>query len=368
MLDRSNRPWYRERNRVGRSLRGRPGFLDAHQDREGGSTMRIRKSIGLVTFFLAVTAAAAGFFGGKSPMLRAAQDSGKSPRASLHVAEHPPRILLSTADERVDYPRYIKTQETFIRSRLVLSAALRDPKIAQRPSIKNRPDPLDWLQQNLVVTNPENSEVLQVAMAPGSASGVDQAAIIDAVVGAYMEQVVNADAQRRMERHVQLKKLRDSYTELLDRKRDTVRKLSETVGSSERIAGLEKDAWPRLYHEVRSRRIKQRIERAEIETLLERRKKAGGTTDADRQEILRLEDRLAVVTAGQKVVDQELERLAEEMHGSTIHVLDLKSVEDEIALLEETRRKVAAEVEALTLELQAPPRIRLLDMAVPPGP
>jgi vacuolar-type H+-ATPase subunit I/STV1 len=368
MVVRVNRPWYREHKRARRSLRGLPGFLDDHQDREGGSTMRIRKSIGLVTFFVVVTAAALGFFGGNLPKLRAAQESGKSPRASLHVAERPPRILLSTVEERVDYPRYMKTQEALIRSRLVLSAALRDPKVAQSPSIKDRPDPIAWLEQDLVVTNPENSEILQVSLAAGSASGVDQAAIINAVVRAYMDQVVNADARRRAARLEQLKKLRDSYSNLLKSKRETLRKLSESVGRSERIAGLEKDAWPRLYQELRSRRIKQRIERAEIETLLERRKKTGGATDAARPGILQLEDRLAVVTAGQKVVDEELDRLAEEMHGSTIHVLDLKGMKDEIAQLEEVRRKIAAEVEALNVELEAPPRIRLLDMAVPSRP
>jgi hypothetical protein len=287
----------------------------------------------------------------------------------VHVAEHPPRVLFDTAEQRVDYPRYLKTQETLIKSHLVLRRALLDRKVAQLPAIKDQTDPIAWLQQNLEVTNPNGSEVLEISMEASRLSGVDQAAIINAVLQAYMDAVVNVDARRRTARHEQLKKLRESYSSLLKSKRDTLRKLSETVGRSERIAGLEKDAWPRLYLDLRSRRIQQRMERAEIETLLERRRSAGGAAaDAARKEIPQLEDRLAVLTAGQKVVDEELERLAEEMHSTTIHVLDLKGQQDEIAQMEEILRKITAEVEALNVEIDAPPRIRPIDEAAPSRP
>ena len=81
-----------------------------------------------------------------------------------------------------------------------------------------------------------------------------------------------------------------------------MRKRSESAGSGESLGGLEKDVLPRLYHDLRTRRVQLRLEQSEAETLLARRKKAeGAATDPARQEIAQLEDRLAVLIAGQKV-------------------------------------------------------------------
>ena len=56
------------------------------------------------------------------------------------------------------------------------------------------------------------------------------------------------------------------------------------------------------------------------------------------------------------------------MHGRTVQTLDLTANEREIALMEDAAQKVAAEVEAWNVELEAPPRIRLIEEAAPHGP
>jgi hypothetical protein len=332
--------------------------------------MGARKSIVIVSFVLAVIVAGVVLLAGNSSLLRAAQETGKSPRASLHIARRPPHVLFSTAEDPEDYPRYLKMQEILIKSRLVLSSALRDPKIAGLPSIKDRPDPFAWLQQYLEVTNPRDTEILQISMASGSgASGADQATLINAVKRAYMDKVVNVDTARRAEKLKQLKGLKDKYGAILNAKRETVRKLSETAGGGEHLLDPKKDVLHRLAYDLRTRRLQLRLERTEAETLLERRKKADGSaTEPARKEIAALEDRLAVLKASQTVLDEELERLAGEMQHAAILELDLEQHKDEIAQMEETARKIGAEVEALNIEIQAPPRIRLIDDAVPAGP
>ena len=67
------------------------------------------------------------------------------------------------------------------------------------------------------------------------------------------------------------------------------------------------------------------------------------------------------------MLDEELERLAHEMHAVAIQELDMKAVKDEIEQIEDAARKIAAEVEALNVELEAPPRIRIIDLAAPRG-
>jgi polysaccharide biosynthesis transport protein len=147
-----------------------------------------------------------------------------------------------------------------------------------------------------------------------------------------------------------------------------MRKLAEAAGSDERAPDLiEKDVLARLYYDLRSQRIRLRLEQAEVETVLERRKKAeGAATVPARAEIAQLEDQLSILAARQRVVDGELGRLISEMSGQTTNALDLNAMKDEIAQLEEAMRKVAAENEAMSVELDGPPRVRIIELAALP--
>jgi hypothetical protein len=362
-------PEYRVRNRVRRSQHRLPVFVEDHEHRARSATMGIRKSAVLVSLVLVLIAVEAGLLAGIRPTLGAAQESAKSPRASLLVAANPPRLLFSTAETRVNNPGFFKTQAALIRSRLVLSAAVRNPGIARLPSIKGRPDLVAWLEQFLEVTNPKDTEILQVSLAPGSGlSAEDQATFINAIVRSYVDEVVRVDQKRYIERRDQLRKIKESYAELLKKKRETLRKLSESPGQAGSLTAPERDAWSRLYQDLRGQRVKLRLERAEAETLLERRKKSeGAQADATRKEIAAIEEGLAVLNARQRVLDEELERLAHEMHAAAVQELDLKALKDEIELIDDAARKVAAEFEALNVELEAPPRIRIMDLAAPHG-
>ena len=167
-----------------------------------------------------------GLLAGTRSILKAAQEPRKAP-VRVHVEAIPPRVLFSTADNnRDDYSRYLKTQQSLIRSQLVLGVALRDPKIARLSAIKDRTDPIAWLQQNLEVKNLTGSQILEISMSPGcGASGADRAAIINAVKRAYMDEVISVGLKRRVERFDQLRKIKDQYTELLKQRRGHLRKL-----------------------------------------------------------------------------------------------------------------------------------------------
>ena len=83
-------------------------------------------------------------------------------------------------------------------------------------------------------------------------------------------------------------------------------------------------------------------------------------------QIGRLEDRLAVVTASLKVLDEEMERTARAERQAADRESGREQLADEIAEIASADRKVAAEIEALTVELEAPPRVRVLENVVMP--
>jgi len=277
-------------------------------------------------------------------------------------------VRVSDVDDLDDYKRYFETQRVLIRSQLVLNAALRQRGVPELPSIKHRTDPIAWLQQNLEAIGLKDSEVLQISLAASTgASAEDQAAIINAVVRAYMDEVVVVHTKTRTNRYDNLKKLKEQYGQMLKERRETLRKLSESVGAHESLTSQEKKVLPRLYHDLRTQRVKLLLERAEADTLLARRKKAVGLpTEPVRKQIAQIEDRLAVLIARQTVLDEELSRVKLEMREATNQQLDLEALNDDITQMENSYRKVGAEVEALNIELGAPPRILILDLAGAP--
>lgn len=331
--------------------------------------MRTRRPFVLVSSLLAAIAGGGGLFNGNLRSLGADQEPRERPHALIQVVRHAPRILSPTVEAPSDSTRDLQTQAALIKSRRVLQAALRDPKLRQAASIKSQTNPTTWLRRFVDVTNPKDTGILQIALAPGSgASDADQAAIVNAVKQAYFDEVVNADARLRAERHTMLKTIYDRYKENLGQRREVLHKLSWAVGRDEVLRIAQKEALPRLYRDLRAERMKLRLERAEAETLLARRKKGeGATTDRVRQEMARLEDRLAIVAAREKALDEELKRMTRELRedeSDTVrNTLELKELQEEIGHMEAAARQIAAEMEKFQIEFAAPPRIRVIEDA-----
>jgi hypothetical protein len=331
--------------------------------------MSIRNRFVRIGFLLGFIAAGAGLAGDCARAQEADQDMGRRPYALLHIARRPPRVLFPFPGDGDDYRSYLKTQEAWIRSSLVLNTALQRLEVARLPAIAERSDPVAWLRQNLEVAHLEDTELLRISLAVGSISSAqEQVTLINAVTDAYMEEVVNAEHKRRMSRFDKLRKLQEKYKDQMKVRRQELHRILEMAGSDESpLAFLGKEDRSRLYSDLKARQVQLRLERIEAESLLARRKKAeGAATDAARQEIGRLEDRLAVVTARLKVLDEEMERTARAERQATDRKLGREQLVDEIAEITSAYRKVAAEIKALTVELEAPPRVRVLENAVMP--
>ncbi|HEY1186175.1 MAG TPA: hypothetical protein VGE74_00900 [Gemmata sp.] len=87
---------------------------------------------------------------------------------------------------RTDFSTYVKTQSTLIKSEFVLNAALRD--IKDLPTIKAQKDPIKYLEEELMVSWQDGSEVIRVTFK--GAEPEDARKIVNAVQKAFMEQVV----------------------------------------------------------------------------------------------------------------------------------------------------------------------------------
>jgi uncharacterized protein involved in exopolysaccharide biosynthesis len=325
----------------------------------------ILKRIGLASLLVAFVVVGGGYVVWKS------YPAKFKAHALLQVNARQPKVLYETGEivAGEDYKRFQNTQLKLVKSQLVLETALQDREVSKYRMIGNRVNAIAWLEANLDVKFLSDSEVMEIALSGENADEV--AGIVNAVKKAYVEEIVNVEREQLVARHDALKKLKGQYENVIKERRENVRRLSESLESDDGLTVIEREkAELFLSQALWSERLKLQLDQAEAETLLARRKGATGpASDAVRKEIAQLEDRLAVVVARRKVVDEELERLS---HGGssrqqvTRRKLDLTELNRDIAMMEESHRKIGAEVEKLNVELGAPPRVRTIEDAAPP--
>jgi capsular exopolysaccharide synthesis family protein len=388
-------------------------------------------------------------------------------QAVLHVKAQPPQVLFRTVETQNitggdEYNRYQKTQMAWVKSRLVLNAALQQKgsggiPIKQFRMIREKePDALRWLQENIDVSFEPGSELLNICFSGDYPQEVSD--LVNAVKNAYLEEVVNVDHKRRSERLDMLRKLKDSYANTILIHRQDLKKLAEQAGSDDRqtLALKQQFAMEHLDHvkkellEIQSQKRKLQAElktqqqqlensqepaarsvsesevlqaieqdpsvadlrnqlaavrnRLSLATAQARRvarnpanepglrylrdqvaileKSLASERRAARPSVIRqlesqdsgkrewhgdqLQQQIAVVDDMERQVTAEIKHLSDQSHHLTVNTLDLQSIQDDLAQRQESAAKIGSEVEALTVEIQAPPRVQWLEDAVVP--
>lgn len=126
--------------------------------------------------------------------------------ATLRVAAEPNPTGSPTVTDRDRFEIYRNTQQQFLLNRFVLLAALRKPEVAELPSVKANEggDPARWLQHRLHVSFPGKAEIMEVSLS--SDDPQEAATLVNAVVDAYFEAVVNAELDQKQRRLNELDK------------------------------------------------------------------------------------------------------------------------------------------------------------------
>jgi capsular exopolysaccharide synthesis family protein len=365
-------------------------------------------------------------------------------RAQLYVASDQPRVLFTTNESRSDAGAFRQTQIALLKSRLVLNAALRQAKIGELPLVRHQEDPVAWLEKELKATSGASPELLSVALNGDQPQQLKL--LVDAVIGAYMQEIVNKEQIKRQARLDHLKTIAGQYDEQLRRKRRTMRELVENVGSSDKQAiamkqlfaveqyhltekellqvrselrklhteaagqgpdgfafepapealnaSLEKDPVIARYQAARVRleeelsEARRKLVKSDNHPAVQRYVKDIATTDRlldKRREELRprieaqLRERARLDYAAQgalvqkrieycqrleKQLSEDVKRLEDEAKLLNKTSFDAEALKTEIAQAEDVSRKVTEEAEKLTVELQAEPRVRLLEEAI----
>jgi RNA polymerase sigma factor (sigma-70 family) len=279
--------------------------------------------------------------------------------ALLLIEAREPRLL---PDGKRDEPAgddaaYRRTQLALLKSRLVLRAALRRPEAARLEALKGQADPLAWLEKNLRALFIDNTGVLRVSVAAGS--GPDRAILTNAVVRAYLDEIVGQERNQKTQRLEMLASLQTRYEDQVRHKREVLRKLTTKRGASLSLKQqFDREDLTRFRGELQ----RVRLETIRTQARLNYLKRSAG---ADAKEVAKLEQEVAVLAEQAKLLRGEIDPLARSAEAAAVAATDpdFDLLRQDIAAGEQQVRKLAAEVEALKVEERAGSRVRLLEEA-----
>lgn len=153
--------------------------------------------------------------------------------AYLHLAFREDALAFpnSQAPTEREFEIYKGTQAYLVKSRGVLTQALRDPTINRLPILQKEENPVSWLAENIEVSFPGNVAIMQVGIRTNDLKDLKEAAaLVNAVVKAYMETVVQDERRRRQERVSELDRIYTKKDAELRSKGNELRALANTLG------------------------------------------------------------------------------------------------------------------------------------------
>lgn len=149
----------------------------------------------------------------------------------------PKRIVYQTnegGDSRGDVLAYQRTQAATLKSRFVLSAALKRDEVKRLAAISQQPDPITWLDEELRVEFKEGSELI-TAFLTGEDSA-ETVTLLNAVVQAYLKEVDSQEHKQRSDRMAELDTALTKSREKLRGMRESQRRRAEELGTTDSLA------------------------------------------------------------------------------------------------------------------------------------
>ena len=141
-----------------------------------------------------------------------------SVQAMYIVAAAPPRIMYPTSEQQPDSDGYKRMQVLIVKDRLLLNAAIRNPKVADLDSIREKADPVAWLEKTLQVDFNKGPELMTIALTGDRID--DYKAILEAIKETYKSDYLNKDRDTRLGRKEVIEQLASKFElEITDLKR-----------------------------------------------------------------------------------------------------------------------------------------------------
>ena len=244
---------------------------------------------------------------------------------------------------------FSKTQLAWFKSHFVLQKALRDPQIAKLRLVQSASDPIRLLHDRIDTGFYNGSAVLYVRMECKPNECDDAAKLVDAVVDAYMTEVVYSERQKQLMTRDLLARSLKKLNEELSRKMQDYYDIARESGAGESGSG-------QVMREIEMKRL-DRIEaellRLENDHLELETSGRSGNTKFYAQRIAELSNRR----------DELEKKILDRVENS----VDLTTRQRELDQLQRFADDMSTKLELMDIEANAPPQIQVIQKAVVTG-
>jgi beta-lactamase regulating signal transducer with metallopeptidase domain len=281
--------------------------------------------------------------------------------------------VLRNRDAQVDRDRfdiYKNTQAELLRSRFVLRAALRTPKVAKLASVVREQavgNVEAWLGDRLTIQFPGKAEIMAVSLSGDDRN--ESVVLLNAIVDAYLSEVVDAERSRRLQHLSELEKLFSEREMEVRKKREVFKSLTKMSGASDsgdlamsqRLAleqlTLNRQEMAKFQREQRQHKVELAVQKAFLEDAKEAERAA------ILKEIKRLEVTIAVSAEQEAAMKKQLEAMQSEATQFGRTSVEMDMMRADLKNLEVVQSQIASEMEKLKVEINSAPRVVVLERA-----
>jgi hypothetical protein len=244
-----------------------------------------------------------------------------------------------------DYEIFKKTQLALLKSKFLLTSALRDPRIASLSVFAGVRDPEQWLQDHLDLSYPENGEILAISL-PGPASQAnDLELIVNAVAEAYKSEVLGNETDRTLKQHDMLER------SLQNLNAEIKRKFEDYIDIAKGMGRADGDIDPEMQIDLK------RMERMDEELAQLERGQLRIATGGDSKDSKFVSARIEQLLKRQNELMRTIQKRSEKS-------VDLATRKSELDQLQRIANDLSLKLETMDIDRQLPARIRQVQMAV----
>ena len=131
----------------------------------------------------------------------------------------------------MNFEIYKATQRQLVKTPFVSIAALRKPKVAGLRMVQRQADPVAWLARELHVSFPGHAEIMEISLS--GHDPVEVALLVNAVVDAYQDEVVNFERSERKLRLSELDRVHADKEDQVRNRRTEFKQLAERLGTGD---------------------------------------------------------------------------------------------------------------------------------------
>jgi capsular exopolysaccharide synthesis family protein len=157
----------------------------------------------------------------------------------LRIAPNRDHILFPNAEGRPELGNQA-TQMAMVRSRLVLNIALREDQVAKLPIIKNRLEPVEWLEKQLKADFSISPEILRIYMMGEDTDTLK--IIVQAVTETYVKEIADKEHNKRRDLIQTLKEIHADHERNLQSKRKILKGMVGGLGNADVLAKTQEKA------------------------------------------------------------------------------------------------------------------------------